>query len=302
MKLVSSKAEVLARKYFLRNKNIGISISESDNLSELGFSVLHLKDAIIEITRYILATGGKVSYGGDMRQGGFTETFFDLLAYYKGDKELPPAKRFFSYLAFPISTTLTADKQAELKQKVTFLKVTPPEDLRIGQPNEFVKPDTAENLYIWARSLTKMREEMEEQCSARVFLGGRSSGYKGKYPGVLEELLIAIRHGHPVYLIGAFGGITSDIIEALKGDRAESLTMDFHQQSTKYNQMLGIYSTETNEKIDYDSCFQQFAELGLKGLSELNGLSQEDNLRLASTPHISEIVYLIIKGLTKKLS
>ena len=71
--VVSDKAEILSRKFFLKGKTIGISISESDNLSELGYGVSHQKDAIIEIARYILAAGGKLAYGGDMRQGGFTE-------------------------------------------------------------------------------------------------------------------------------------------------------------------------------------------------------------------------------------
>src|SRR5690606_22587842 len=80
--VVLEKEEVLSRKYFLKGKTIGISISESDNLDQLGYSVAHLKDTIIEVARYIVAAGGKLAYGGDMRQGGFTELIFDLLAYY----------------------------------------------------------------------------------------------------------------------------------------------------------------------------------------------------------------------------
>lgn len=97
--VISEKGEMLLRNHVLKGKTIGISISESDNLSELGYGVPHLKDAVIEIARYILASGGKLAYGGDMRQGGFTELIFDLLAYYKADKTLQPHERFYSYLA-----------------------------------------------------------------------------------------------------------------------------------------------------------------------------------------------------------
>src|SRR5260221_11932870 len=78
--VVSDKAEVLERKFFLEGKTIGISISESYNLDELGYGVSHLKDAIIEITRYILSSGAKLSYGDDMMHVGLTELFLDLLA------------------------------------------------------------------------------------------------------------------------------------------------------------------------------------------------------------------------------
>src|SRR4051812_48544050 len=78
--VVKTKNEILSRKHVLKDKTIGISISESDNLSELGYSIVHLKDVMIEIARYILALGGKTAYGDDMRQGGFTELMFDLLA------------------------------------------------------------------------------------------------------------------------------------------------------------------------------------------------------------------------------
>src|SRR5581483_7280767 len=130
IQILSEKDEVYSRKYFLKGITIGISISESDNLSELGYSVSHLKDAIIEVARYILASGGKLAYGGDMRQGGFTELIFDLLAYYKADKTLQPQERFYSYLAYPISTTLSLEKEADLRQNVTFKKVKPPQDLQ----------------------------------------------------------------------------------------------------------------------------------------------------------------------------
>jgi hypothetical protein len=34
-------------------------------------------------------------------------------------------------------------------------------------------------------------------------------------PGVVEELLIALEAGQPIYLAGGFGGVTSEIIVAL---------------------------------------------------------------------------------------
>ncbi|HVD99440.1 MAG TPA: hypothetical protein VNB90_14625 [Cytophagaceae bacterium] len=301
--LVLGREEVLSRKYFLKGKTIGISISESDNLNELGYGVAHVKDAVIEVARYILALGGKIAYGGDMRQGGFTELLFDLLAYYKADKELPPSDRFYSYLAYPLSTTLSKEKEAELRQNISFIKVDPPADLTIENPKLFLKPDSTDNLYIWTRCLTKMREQMEASCNSRIFIGGRTKGFKGKCPGILEELLLAIKYKHPVYLIGAFGGITSDAIAGLKGERPDSLSSNYYVDSVEYNNLLTLYNqNHPHDLIDYSHFISVLNNFGLKGLCELNGLTEEENLRLGTTPHISEMVYLILKGLTKSFT
>jgi hypothetical protein len=301
--VISKEDDMLLRKYILKGKTIGISISESENLSELGYGVPHLKDAVIEIARYILASGGKVAYGGDMRQGGFTELIFDLLAYYKSDKILQPHERFYSYLAYPLSATLTLEKQAELRQNVSFNKIAPPIDLQIENANEFLKPDTPNNLYVWTRCLTKMREEMEAECNARIFIGGRTKGFKGKCAGVLEELLIAIEHNHPVYLVGAFGGITKDIIEALKGNKPDSFSNEYYFDNDDYKKMFLLFNGKhTNNKIDFPKYLATLQQIGLNKIAEQNGLTSEDNLRLTKTPHISEVVYLILKGLTKRFT
>lgn len=294
---------MLLREYILKGKTIGISISESDNLSELGYGVPHLKDAVIEIARYILASGGKLAYGGDMRQGGFTELIFDLLAYYKADKTLQPHERFYSYLAYPLSTTLTLGKQAELRQNVSFKKIAPPADLQIANTNEFLKPDSPENLYVWTRCLTKMREEMEADCNARIFIGGRTKGFKGKSAGILEELLIALEHNHPVYLVGAFGGITKDAIEALKGNKPDSFSNEYYFDNDDYKKMFLLFNgKQPSNTIDYTKYLETLQQIGLNKIAEQNGLSVEDNLRLTTTPHISEVVYLILKGLTKRFT
>jgi hypothetical protein len=301
--VITEKGEVISRKFFLKGKTIGISISESDNLSELGYSISHLNDAIIELARYIVSLGGKLAYGGDMRKDGFTELIFDLLAYYKADKELQPNERFNSYLAYPISTTLTDKKEAELIQNVSFKKISPPSDIDVVEAKELFEKLTPENLYVWSRCLTKMREEMESTCDARIFIGGAIRKFKGKCPGILEELLIALKHKHPIYLVGAFGGITSEAIEVLKGNQPDSFSNEFYFENTDYKNMVAIYNDKhSDNSIDYKKYLSILQAIGLKGIAKLNGLSEDENLRLTITPHISEVVYLILKGLTNRFT
>ena len=56
------------------------------------------------------------------------------------------------------------------------------------------------------------------------------------------------------------------------------------------------------EMINYEDYFYKKEGIDMKKISELNMLSLEENLRLAVTPHISEIVFLILQGLRRALS
>jgi hypothetical protein len=62
---------------------IGLSISDSADLPMRGFGPAHLRDAASEFARFLLAAGATLAYGGDLRQGGFTEVLFELLTAYR---------------------------------------------------------------------------------------------------------------------------------------------------------------------------------------------------------------------------
>lgn len=296
--LAISKEEVSSRKFLLKEKTIGISISESDNLCQLGYGVTHLKDVMIEVAKYLLSLGGKLAYGGDMRTGGFTKLMFDLLLHYNADAKLHPNERFFNYLAWPISLNLSIEERAKLKHNVTFKLVNPPSDLNINK-DVFLPPDSPDNLYIWSQCLTKMREDMALDCDARIFIGGRSKEFKGKCPGVLEELLISLEKKQPIYLVGAFGGITKDATDILDGIKRASFTNEYHLKNKQYEEFFKLYhSIQSTDIIDYAIYFDVIRKVGFEGLSRFNGLSITDNRRLSVTPHINEIIFLIIKGLT----
>lgn len=300
--MVKTKQELLNRKLILKNKRIGISISESDNLKQLGYDLPHLKDVIIETARYILSLGGSLAYGGDMRNGGFTELFFDLLNHYKLPDQSKPKERFYSFLSWPLYLDLTKQQESDLINHVTFKKIPPPNDINIDK-GECLIPKGVENLYIWSRCLTEMRQQMEQSCNARIFIGGRTKGFKGKYPGLLEEFLIAIEYKHPMYLVGAFGGIVNAIISALNDTNKDNLSNDYYKSETDYQEFISHYNIQHNESpIDYDAIKKQIQELGWERVSQQNGLTIYENKRLAKTPHINEIVYLILKGLTNIFS
>ena len=55
-------------------------------------------------------------------------------------------------------------------------------------------------------------------------MGGKLKGYQGLWPGVLEEGVIALRAGQPLYLLGLFGGAARLLIDALRGAQRKELT------------------------------------------------------------------------------
>ena len=61
----------------------------------------------------------------------------------------------------------------------------------------------AERLTLLRHVLT---QELDPGC--RVCLGGRTHGFQGKEPGVVEEAKLAVEYGRPLYLMGGFGGAT----------------------------------------------------------------------------------------------
>ncbi|HRC32035.1 MAG TPA: hypothetical protein PK736_01180, partial [Bacteroidia bacterium] len=67
--------------------------------------------------------------------------------------------------------------------------------------------------------------------------------------------------------------------------------------------MVAIYNEKhSGNSIDYKKYLSTLQAIGLKRIAEQNGLSEKDNLRLTVTPHISEVVYLILKGLTNRFT
>tara|TARA_R110002050_G_scaffold218631_1_gene354567 strand:+ start:10343 stop:11302 length:960 start_codon:yes stop_codon:yes gene_type:complete len=284
-------------------QNVAISISDSPEIEHLGFSLAHQRNLITETTRFLIIHGSSLVYGGDLRQNGYTRLFSNLVHQYRPSKEV--GKLFFkNYFSFPIHLKLTKSDTLEFKKNgVLPVIVDPPENLDIVKSMPYV-PVGNENLFIWAESLTKMRKEMQNDTDARIFTGGKMSNFKGKYPGLLEEAILALENNIPVYFMGIFGGITLRIIEGLSGQKPEELTIEWQSsQNENYKDFVSHYNSKKSEdKIDYKLTRDFLNNYTLERLSKNNGLSIEENERLFNTVHTSEIIFLIMKGLHKTLS
>ncbi len=87
-----------------------------------------------------------------------------------------------------------------------------------------------------------MRNAMIEACTGRVCAGGRHFAYKGKMPGVLEEIVICLEKKRSLFLLGGFGGVTASVCQLIQGQPVpEQLTEKWQVEHNKgYAELLGF--------------------------------------------------------------
>ena len=257
----------------IADRTVAISVSESPDMSVLGLSDAHLRDAMDRLALHLLASGASLAYGGDLRKDGFTDLLFELVSRYQSE-ESEVQIGVTNYLAWPVHVSKEADELEEISHSLagTGELVCLTQDGRRLEPSvwnqrELHKPTDEE----WATGLTAMRRVMHRATQARVVLGGRVTGYKGDMPGIAEEALLSLKESQPLFLLGGFGGCARDIAET-----------------------LGLVECRAGAYPDWLGR-QKFEGFSPSDLS--NGLSEEENATLARTPHIDQAIVMVLRGL-----
>ena len=257
---------------------VGISVSESPDLKALGLSDGHLRDAMAEIALHLLASGRSLVYGGDLRQHGFTELLAELVGRYGNHPRRRGTIAITDYLAWPVHIRMTSDELATLSAehepavRLVFLTL---DGARLARECRLKLPGRDPHEEEWTKGLTAMRIAMCHDIQARIVLGGRVEGYRGAMPGVAEEASLSLERGQPTFLLGGFGGCARDMAET-----------------------LGLAKRWAGSREEWEGrlCFRKYSSDDLH-----NGLSREENVVLARTPHIQEAVALVSRGLRKIL-
>jgi hypothetical protein len=284
---------------------IGLSASPSDVMPP-GVSELHFEDAWLDLIRMLLLGGARLTFGGDLRPGGLTDLLLEVAEQRSTLERRVPDRRHVpirSYLAWPSYLALTDEREAQLIDRVAFRRIDPPASTVATFPPESVPPTTPESRYLWSLSMTRMRRTVLDDVAAMVVIGGRSTGYAGRYAGVVEEVLLAIERGTPVFLLGGFGGAAAAVGEALLGKPAERLSAP-HQLHTPAARAFADHYNDAIRRddgaddrapIDHDAVVATLRERGLAGLS--NGLSDEANRLLLASPSMQEVSPILMQGL-----
>lgn len=283
---------------------VGISIS--DVIYET-FSEHHIHaDSLIRLAqdlgRHLLSRSATLIYGGDMRPGGFTEFILDEASILK-ERLVKTVPHVENHLAWPlyISDKEITAWRAKYTQVMTTIEHEIPSDVAEEiDKDTFLPPNSPMNSYIWSRCLTEMRKKSISSSTARICAGGKLSGYKGKMPGVLEEILIALEEQKPLYLLGAFGGVVGDVCNLiLKGKVADSLTEKWQvSYNVGYLDLQELASTWGN-KCNYTEISNVLRDLNINELASQCGLDENEYQRLMTSPFIDECTHLILKGLKK---
>jgi hypothetical protein len=291
---------------------LGISAStgEENELATLGLSNLHVEDAVRVLARQGLAAGATLVYGGALGPGNLTETLFEMIgAYNKGG--LVKFPRLINYAAWPWSQEVDAEWLALRRKMLEVRPCEPPEDARkfsAGDGPGHVKrlARTVEGRYALTRSLYRMRQIITENTDARIVLGGKLAGFGGLMPGIVEETLLAIRHGQAVYIAGGFGGAAHLVALAIQGQKPFYLSREYQDKiSSDYADTLAYYEQRKRKSpdlvladVDYGSALRELEAYGGQGLAARNGLSESENLELFSTGSVDAALFLIMKGLS----
>jgi len=299
-KSIIEKATVAAQandELPLSKMKVAISISESEEIEDLGLSDYHLKDISIEIARYLIVNGAMMLYGGDLRHEGYTSIFSELANQYKYLKS--KADFFVNYFPFPLSQKITLVERAAFKANQVKMELLPAAKTlgRIDLAEGYNPIENKADRYIIAECLSEMREKITSESNARILIGGRQKEYVGYMPGVYEEALYSIRLKQPIYLIGGFGGVTKSIISLILNKKSDVFTNEFQFSSTFLMEFKEYSKMKSSTTLDYDALNAEIAELSLEIIANRNGLSIEENQILFESTNIHELVFLIIKGL-----
>lgn len=236
----------------------------------------------------------------DLRPDGFTEFILDEAAILKerigGD--LPIIE---NHLAWPlyVSEPEIVIWRARYNQVMKTVEHKIPSDVSAGISLDiFLPSNTPNNSYIWSRCLTVMREQSIASSTIRICAGGKLFGYKGKMPGVLEEIVLALGSQKPIFLLGAFGGVVEVICSLLLNhDVPDALTVEWQiSHNVGYADLQALAGSYGNE-CDYKAVVEVIKKLKVSELASHCGLSENEYEKIMRSPFIDECIHLIVKGL-----
>jgi hypothetical protein len=267
----------------LAGVRIGISVSESPDLGRLGLLEGHFRLALGEIARSVLLLGGNIAYGGYLDPDGYTAFLRqELEKYGRRDRPLMICLAWQEHRKLPLSRLDDHYKDLGLYGEIVCLD---PEGREINPATgRGEAPEVIADPTLRARALTALRQYMTNRTQGRVLIGGKRHGFQGILPGLMEEALMTLELGKPLYLAGGFGGVTADVSRALRVDDGAWLSERSDAEAEDPRLIEGR-----------NRLSRSAAQRTWKGLK--NGLSDDENCRLAASYRPSDIAALVSLGL-----
>jgi len=152
----------------------------------------------------------------------------------------------------------------------------------------------------------RRRLAVTDASVARFVVSGARSGFKGRFPGIAEEVMLTLAQGKPVYIAGAFEGAAYDVGSMLglahprRGEVPQSLKADPIEAEAGLSHIReklrpGPWVDLPIDAADLVEFLKSHAMGGPKWPS--NGLTAEENRRLFVSRDPKEVADLVVMGL-----
>jgi hypothetical protein len=320
---------------------VSFSISyEKDPLLRRGLGIEHLRELLLGLARPLLRVGASVAYGGHWRD--IPENFtYDLLRLISAEREdnsfADPSTatgRLYNHQPWPYYLNVTPATEAQWVLCCRILRISQtlagieldrrsPED---GSGDPGLKMINAAITLsamrkIASTGMTLVYPDVSEspgfvvpQQTARVVLGGKTSGYGGFIPGIFEEALLAMELGTPLLILGGFGGaarVMADALLAPPGSKPKELELAWQREHTPTLAQLDSLASgrafpagvRNTEKALQDLCARiDAARAGSLASALKTGLSEDDTRELMTTVEIRRALQLAIAALQANIT
>jgi hypothetical protein len=163
----------------LHGVRVGVSVSESVDLAQLGLTEGHFRLALGEIARSVLMLGGNLAYGGHLNPSGYTAFLAsELRRYARRNRPLLVCLAWSEHRRLRLSELEAAVRDLGLYGRIVYLDVD-------GQP---IQPDAGRtedaspeaDAALVARGLTSLRRFMTRETGGRVLMGVSEPGFRGR--------------------------------------------------------------------------------------------------------------------------
>jgi len=317
------------------DKVVGFSVSfERENLLARGLGYEHLREMVLRMARPLLRRSASLAYGGNWSThagvANFTEEFLKLISDEQGDNNLsgPDSSlrigTMINYLAWPDYLTITPRIEAQWINSCRIVRVSQemaglaPEqrlpDTEAGRSASHAGLNRAVVLSCMRRLAMRGTQldhpdvppERVPPVSARIMVGGRTTGYSGFLPGLLEEALVTLEVQRPLLILGGFGGSAELLARAMLGaEPLPELTLEWHYSRTPACRQLNALAMErglplgvlgTSELLERLHGFIAQAREDLVGTLR-TGLSDTETRELMTSSDMDRVVQLVKQGL-----
>lgn len=290
----------------LRGVCIGISISAGDQGVSPGQDPHQFANQLtFQTCSRFLYLGASVALGHKWAPGGIMRHVVQRAMEFRysfGSSELegrlPP---IINLLAWPDkSPSFDDDEGASVREILEIRQIVPPKI-----PLEELDASSRLGRFARIRALTAMRQALVAASDYRICLGGERPKPLRRLPGIVEESLLTYEAGKPLYLSGAFGGMTKTLCDVILHRSASDHSMaDFEtpeEALSLFQEFQGLYQVPVMEGPSLPSTpFDAFAlaqGITVERLASQAFLSVDDYLTLMNTPDVARALQLAGMGI-----